>query len=113
MFRHLALISVPMLLLASSVGAAVAGPGQGHTSPARCSSGARTLSHSGDHVYPDMGNGGYRSVHTDVHMVYDAPSNQFLPGNHVGADRPGDPVPQRLQPRLRAHVRARRATVPT
>ena len=83
MFRHLALVSVPTLLLASSVGAAVAGPGQGHTSPGRCSSGARTLSHSGDHVYPDMGNGGYRSLHSDVHMVYDAPSNQFLPGNHV------------------------------
>ena len=82
MFRRLALVSVP-LLLASSVGVAVAGPGQGHTRPGRCMSGARTLSHSGDHVYPDMGNGGYRSLHTDVHMVYDAPSNQFLPGNHV------------------------------
>ena len=30
-----------------------------------------------------MGNGGYTSLHTDVHLVYDAPSNQFLPGNHV------------------------------
>jgi hypothetical protein len=34
-------------------------------------------------VYPEVGNGGYRSVHTDVFMVYDAPSNRFLPGNHV------------------------------
>ena len=48
-----------------------------------CSSGAHTLSRFGDHVYPETGNGGYTSVHTDVHMVYDAPSNQFLPGNHV------------------------------
>ena len=30
-----------------------------------------------------MGNGGYRSVHTDVHMVYDSHRNRFLPGNHV------------------------------
>ena len=30
-----------------------------------------------------MGNGGYTSLHTDVHLVYDAPSNRFLPGNHV------------------------------
>ena len=49
----------------------------------RCSSGAHTLSQPGDHVYPETGNGGYTSVHTDVHMIYDAPSNQFLPGNHV------------------------------
>jgi hypothetical protein len=49
----------------------------------QCSSGAHTLSHFGDHVYPETGNGGYRSLHTDVHMVYDAKANQFLPGNHV------------------------------
>jgi hypothetical protein len=48
-----------------------------------CSSGARTLSHQGDHVYPDMGDGGYRSVHTDVHLVYDATSNLFLPGTEA------------------------------
>jgi hypothetical protein len=81
------LVVVPgSLLLAFSValgtpqlaeGRAVAGHAE------RCGSGARTLSHHGDHVYPDMGNGGYRSLHTDVHMVYDAPSNRFLPGNHV------------------------------
>src|SRR5206468_1137692 len=33
--------------------------------------------------YPEGGNGGYRSVHTDTHLVYDAPSNRFLPGTHV------------------------------
>ena len=48
-----------------------------------CSSGAHTLSHYGDQVYPETGNGGYRSLHTDVHLIYDAPSNRFLPGNHV------------------------------
>jgi Peptidase family M1 domain len=49
----------------------------------RCSAGAHTLSHFGAHVYPDTGNGGYTSVHTDVDLVYDAPANRFLPGNHV------------------------------
>jgi hypothetical protein len=51
--------------------------------PRGCSSGAHTLSSLGDHVYPETGNGGYVSLHTDVHMVYDAPTNMFLPGNHV------------------------------
>jgi hypothetical protein len=51
--------------------------------PRHCVAGARTLSTYGDHVYPDTGNGGYRSLHTDVHMVYDATTNTFLRGNHV------------------------------
>ncbi|HEY3953526.1 MAG TPA: M1 family aminopeptidase [Streptosporangiaceae bacterium] len=34
-------------------------------------------------MYPDTGNGGYTSVHTDVYLVYDAVTNRFLPGNHV------------------------------
>ncbi len=46
-------------------------------------SGAHSLSRLGDQVYPETGNGGYISVHTNVHMVYDAPSNRFLAGNHV------------------------------
>jgi hypothetical protein len=50
---------------------------------AACGSGAHTLSKLGDRVYPEMGNGGYSSVHTDVHIVYDAATNLFLPGNHV------------------------------
>ena len=37
----------------------------------------------GSHLYPDTGNGGYTSLHTAVDLVYDATSNQFLPGNHV------------------------------
>jgi hypothetical protein len=48
-----------------------------------CFSGAHTLSHFGDHVYPEMGNGGYTSVHTDVNLVYDAVANEFLDGNNV------------------------------
>src|SRR5919204_547026 len=53
------------------------------SSPSNCTSGAHTLSHFGDHVYPETGNGGYTSPHTDIHMLYDAPSNQFLSGNNV------------------------------
>jgi aminopeptidase N len=34
-------------------------------------------------LYPETGNGGYQSVHTDVNMVYDAGTNAFLPGNNV------------------------------
>jgi hypothetical protein len=52
-------------------------------SAASCSPGARTLSHRGDHVYPETGNGGYRSVHTDVHIAYNAVRNRFLRGTHV------------------------------
>src|SRR5579871_6136005 len=61
----------------TSAGVAVADPGHG------CSAGAHTLAPAGSHVYPDTGNGGYTSLHTAVHMVYDAADNQFLPGNHV------------------------------
>ena len=71
---------------------ALAGTGCGLPGPAgtgaahhlgRCSAGAHTLSAPGSHVYPETGNGGYRSLHTDVHVVYDAASNRFLAGNHV------------------------------
>jgi len=48
-----------------------------------CSAGAHTLAPPGSHLYPDTGNGGYTSVHTLVHLVYDATSNRFLPGNRV------------------------------
>ncbi len=48
-----------------------------------CSPGAHTLAPAGSHVYPETGNGGYTSVHTDVHMVYDVTTNLFLPGNNV------------------------------
>jgi Peptidase family M1 domain len=71
---------------------ALAGTGCGLQGPAgtgaahhrgQCSAGAHTLSAPGSHVYPETGNGGYRSLHTDVHLVYDAASNRFLAGNHV------------------------------
>jgi hypothetical protein len=74
------------------VGAATLVAGQnpalaGATSPLTtlvgCSSGAHTLSHFGDRVYPDAGNGGYTSLHTDVYLNYDAPTNSLLPGTHV------------------------------
>ena len=48
-----------------------------------CSSGAHTLSKFGDRVYPEMGNGGYTSVHSDIYIVYDAATNMFLSGTHV------------------------------
>ena len=52
--------------------------------PARhCSAGARTLSPPGARLYPDTGNGGYTSLHTLVHLVYNASTNLFLPGNSV------------------------------
>src|SRR5260370_3105583 len=66
----------PWLALASPAGATPAGtPG--------CSAGAHTLAPPGSHLYPDTGNGGYASVHTLVHLVYDATTNMFLPGNRV------------------------------
>jgi aminopeptidase N len=34
-------------------------------------------------MYPETGNGGYTSLHTNVNMAYDATTNMFLPGNHV------------------------------
>ena len=52
-------------------------------SDAACSSGAHSLSPFGAHVYPETGNGGYTSVHSDVFLNYDAASNLFLPGTHV------------------------------
>jgi Peptidase family M1 domain len=48
-----------------------------------CSPGAHTLAPAGSRMYPETGNGGYASLHTDVSMVYDASANMFLPGNNV------------------------------
>ena len=60
-------------------GAALATASQAET----CTPGGRTLSKPGTRVYPDSGNTGYTSVHTDVYNVYDAVNDVFLPGNHV------------------------------
>jgi hypothetical protein len=62
--------------LVSATGVALAGF-------APCSAGAHTLAPAGSRLYPDTGNGGYASVHTLVHLVYDATTNTFLPGNRV------------------------------
>src|SRR5262249_58984813 len=35
------------------------------------------------HVYSETGNGGYRSVHSDVFLNYDTALNLLLPGTHV------------------------------
>jgi hypothetical protein len=48
-----------------------------------CGSGAHTLAPPGDRVYPELGNGGYASLHSDVYIDYDALANLFLPGTHV------------------------------
>jgi hypothetical protein len=48
-----------------------------------CSSGAHSLSSFGAHVYPETGNGGYTSLHSDVFITYDAATNLFLPGTRV------------------------------
>ncbi len=50
---------------------------------AHCSAGAHTLSPPGSRLYPETGNGGYTSVHTLVHLVYNATTNRFLRGNKV------------------------------
>ena len=51
--------------------------------PSTCSSGAHSLSPFGAHVYPETGNGGYTSLHSDVFLHYDSAANLFLPGTHV------------------------------
>ncbi|MEO9238653.1 MAG: hypothetical protein ABI418_11235, partial [Jatrophihabitantaceae bacterium] len=67
-------------MVSVSFGSAADATATGHS---HCASGAHTLSRYGDQVYPETGNGGYRSLHTDVHLVYDATTNLFRPGNHV------------------------------
>ncbi|HSS90633.1 MAG TPA: M1 family aminopeptidase [Streptosporangiaceae bacterium] len=77
--------AIGLVLVLASAGCGLqdaAGTGAAHHR-GRCSPGAHTLSAPGSHVYPETGNGGYRSLHTDVHLVYDAASNRFLAGNHV------------------------------
>ncbi len=79
-------LGAPMARASVSGGSAAAGTvsrGAAAGAGGHCSAGAHTLSRFGDHVYPDTGNGGYISVHTDVDLVYNAASNQFLRGNHV------------------------------
>ena len=83
---------------ASPVGASPAGGGG-------CSAGAHTLAPPGSLLYPETGNGGYTSLHTLVHLVYDADHEQVPARQPGGPHRPRHPVPDQLQPRLRADVR--------
>ena len=68
---------------ASSTPRSTAGSTAASSTGTGCTAGAHTLAPPGSRLYPDTGNGGYTSLHTDVHLVYDATANQFLPGNHV------------------------------
>jgi aminopeptidase N len=83
--RRLLITAVTSVSALALAGAGLAGPtwaaaaGQGGA----CSAGAHTLSPPGARVYPETGNGGYTSVHTAVHLVYDGAANKFLPGTHV------------------------------
>jgi len=49
-----------------------------------CGPGARTLSRPGDILFPETGNGGYRSDHTSVNLIYSAGRNRLLAGTSVG-----------------------------
>ena len=82
------------ILTATSPGLAEASTATAGASPTRasaalagtdagCTAGAHTLSPPGARLYPETGNGGYTSLHTDIHLVYNAAANRFLPGNHV------------------------------
>jgi aminopeptidase N len=78
--------SIVIASSAALLGLGTSAPGvaaAGTTATPGCTAGARTLSSPGAHLYPDTGNGGYTSVHTDIHMVYGATSDMFLRGNHV------------------------------
>jgi hypothetical protein len=79
----LILSGVSMAVPARAATGAVGGATTLTSSSAHCSAGAHTLSPPGSRLYPDTGNGGYTSVHTLVHLVYDAKANRFLPGNKV------------------------------
>ena len=57
--------------------------GKARAAQAQCTPGARTLVKPGDRVWPELGNGGYQSLHSDVFIDYDAVTNKFLPGTHV------------------------------
>ena len=59
------------------------GSNNARAAQAQCSPGARTLVKPGDRVWPELGNGGYQSLHSDVFINYDAVTNKFLPGTHV------------------------------
>ncbi|HEX9028420.1 MAG TPA: hypothetical protein VF823_04530, partial [Anaerolineales bacterium] len=77
--RPLALLAILILVLNLTVSATA----QTTAGNAACSSGAHTLSKFGDRVYPEMGHGGYTSVHSDIYITYDTATNTLQPGTHV------------------------------
>jgi hypothetical protein len=79
-YRGMAAGATSLVLVLSALGGVSSATASTTTS---CAAGAHTLAPPGSRLYPDTGNGGYTSLHTDVHLVYDATTNQFLPGNHV------------------------------
>lgn len=80
-----AILSVSVLSLTNSAAAVrgLAAHAPAKSAKARCSAGAHTLAPVGSDLYPDTGNGGYKSLHTDIYLVYNAMTNHFLRGNHV------------------------------
>src|SRR5262249_9958269 len=79
-------LTVCVGLALGSLGLAVpasAAPALNTAGGGSCSAGAHTLAPPRSHVYPETGNGGSTSLHTLVHLVYDATANRFLPGNRV------------------------------
>jgi Peptidase family M1 domain len=79
-YRGMAAGATSLVLVLSALGGVSSATASTTTS---CAAGAHTLAPPGSRLYPETGNGGYTSLHTDVHLVYDATTNQFLPGNHV------------------------------
>ncbi len=81
--RSVAAVAATLALLLA-MAATPANADEGDAAAAEvCSSGARTLSKPGDRVYPEMGNGGYVSEHTDLRIAYDTATNLFLPGTRA------------------------------
>lgn len=78
-----AAVTATGLLVASAGAGAGLVPLSRPDAPGDCRPGARTLAQPGSILYPETGNGGYTSVHTDVRLRYDADRNRLLPGTMV------------------------------
>jgi hypothetical protein len=84
--RHVRWLRIVVVATCAGVAASWLGPAGSvvaSSASGGCSPGAHTLAPAGSRLYPDTGNGGYTSLHTLIHMVYDADANRFLPGNRV------------------------------
>ncbi len=76
-------VSMASAANASAANSSTRSAGTAAAVPAHCSAGAHTLSPPGGRLYPETGNGGYTSMHTLVHLVYNATANRFLTGTDV------------------------------